>query len=176
LKFDRQKFFEFSLISSDLFSVFVDLLQLKSPESLSYEELKTRMQLFQAKGVEKELLLKAEKITQSMRNPAKSEKILISWMKNALFYEKISQLVWNEKENIKKISQEIQKVMAEVKKLGNQKNKFESNQKVIFKFFEQESVSSHSTEATNSSKRSLTGGRQTKQSFDSYRSKFCLFN
>ena len=75
LKFDRQKFEELLHKPSNLSSIFLDLLKLKTRDSFSYEELKNRMQVFQRRNVEKALIEKIENIDSRFENFKKNEKV-----------------------------------------------------------------------------------------------------
>ena len=134
------------------------------------------MQVFQRRSVENALIEKIENIDARFENFRKNEKVLLAWMKNALAYDKLILLATQEKLNIKEINEKIHKALDEIKKLEMQKCKYEANQKVIYKFFDHENLTNHSTEATNCSKRSLTNSRsKAKHSFEFPKGKLFVY-
>lgn len=166
-KFDRQNFEELLKRPSELSDIFFEFLLLKTKRNLEFDEVKNRMQISQTDKISKAVFEKVVKTLGKWESSTKTEKIILSWLKNAVIYEKIKDNTTSEKKKIRDINDEIQKAMQDVKKLTAFKDKYESNHKDIKKYLENESLTVHSTEATYFSKKSSNTSRQTsKQSFE----------
>lgn len=166
LKFDRQNFEELVKRPSKLTERFFEFLLLKKSKDLQFEEVKNRMQISQVDNVSKTVLEKVVKTVSEWRSSTKAEKVVLSWLKNSVIYERIKENSLSEKLKIKEINNEIQKAMQDVKKLSAIKERYESNHKDIKKYLENESLTTHSTETTYFSKKSNTSRQTTKQSFE----------